>query len=181
MAKIHVKKGDNVMIIAGKDKGKTGKILLVNPHDSTVIVEGAGFVVKHKKPKSAQDKGGVIKKEGKIHSSNVQIIDPTTKKPTRVGKAVIDGKKVRVGRKSGASLDVNVVSNKKAVKKAADKKAAETTPVKAETASKKQTKSTSAKTAGKPAAAKTTAATTKKTTTGTRSTKQTPQVRNQER
>lgn len=194
MAKIHVKKGDNVMVIAGKDKGKTGKVLQVNTADSTVIVEGVAFVVKHQKPKSAQDKGGVIKREGKIHSSNVQIIDPVTKVPTRVGKAVIDGKKVRVGRKSGASLDVNVVSNKKAVKKVAEKKvadkkvsetAAEKT-VKTETAAKKETKTTStkttsAKTTSKPAAAKATAATTKKaTTTGSR-TKQTTQVRNQER
>lgn len=118
MAKLHVKKGDTVLVIAGKDKGKVGKVLSVNPSDSTVVVEGVNFIVKHKKARSANDKGGVIKKEGKIHSSNVQIIDPVTKKATRVYHKEIDGKKVRVS-KDGNVLDTAFVAKKA---KKADKK-----------------------------------------------------------
>lgn len=176
MAKLHVKKGDNVLVIAGKDKGKTGKILLVNPSDASVVVEGVNFIVKHKKAKNAQDKGGVIKKEGKINTSNVQIIDPTTKKATRVYHKLVDGKMVRVA-KSGAVLDSAYVA-KKAAKKATEKKvvATEEKPA-AKTAAKRVAKSkeTVAKTTKD--AAKTTSA---KATTTTR-TKTTNKARGQER
>ncbi len=130
MAKMHVKKGDNVVIIAGKDKGKTGKVLVVDPSTSTVIVEGVNLQVKHKKPRSAQDKGGIIKKEGKIHSSNVQILDPKTKQPTRVGYSVIDGKRVRTSKVSGVSLDVAVAVKKATKKSSSDKEEKVTKEVK---------------------------------------------------
>lgn len=176
MAKLHVKKGDNVVVIAGKDKGKTGKILLVNPTDSTVVVEGVNFIVKHKKARSANDKGGVIKKEGKISSSNVQVIDPVTKKATRVYHKLVDGKMVRVS-KDGNVLDTAYVAKK--VSKKADKKEekavkeVEVKPAKKATA-KTETATKTAK------ATKEVAKTTSAKTTSTR-TKTVTKVRNQER
>lgn len=159
MAKLHVKKGDTVLVIAGKDKGKTGKVLLASPSESTVVVEGVNFIVKHKKARNAQDKGGVMKKEGKLSASNVQIIDPTTQKATRVYHKLVDGKMVRVS-KAGTVLDTAYVAKK--AKKASEKKVAqatETKEVKAKTATKSAAKSTKevAKTAetAKPASTRT--------------------------
>lgn len=162
MAKLHVKKGDNVLVIAGKDKGKIGKILSVNPSDSTVVVEGVNIITKHKKARSAQDKGGIIKQEGKIHSSNVQVIDPTTKRPTRISHKIVDGKKVRVSKHSDTVLDANNALKK--VKKSAEK--AEK-PVKAETVKETEKKETAKKAAPKTAATKPAA---KKATTATKAT-----------
>ena len=122
MAKLHVKKGDNVVVIAGKDKGKVGKVLVASPSDNTVVVEGVNFIVKHKKPRSVEDKGGIIKKEGAFSASNVQLLDSSAKKATRVYNKVVDGKKVRIS-KSGNVLDTVFV--KKSAKKA-DAKVAET-------------------------------------------------------
>jgi len=181
MAKLNVKKGDNVIVIAGKDKGKTGKILSVNPSDSTVIVEGVNIIVKHKKAKSAQDKGGIIKKEAKIHSSNVQIIDPTTKIPTRVAHSVIDGKKVRISKKSGAVLDVEYSKKqaKKSEKKSETASAGETVkPVKQ--AAKPSAKTTKEKITAKTKMTGKEKSESKKTVTTARA-KNTPRVRNQER
>lgn len=162
MAKLHVKKGDNVLVIAGKDKGKIGKILSVNPSDSTVVVEGVNIITKHKKARSAQDKGGIIKQEGKIHSSNVQVIDPTTKRPTRIAHKIVDGKKVRVSKHSDTVLDAKIALKK--VKKSAEK--AEK-PVKAETVKQTEKKETAAKAAPKAAAEKPAA---KKAATATKAT-----------
>lgn len=120
MAKLHVKKGDTVVVIAGKDKGKTGKILNAMPSENAVIVEKVNIINKHKKPKNAQDKGGIIKKEGKIDASNVQILCSACKKATRVANNVVDGKKVRICKVCGASLD-KAVSIKKSTKKPATK------------------------------------------------------------
>ena len=69
-----IKRGDNVLVIAGKDKGKSGKVLAVDPTKNTVVVSGVNIISKHKKARSAEDKGGIIKKENKIDASNVQII-----------------------------------------------------------------------------------------------------------
>ena len=94
---LNVKKGDNVLVIAGKDKGKTGKVLVAMPADNSVVVAGVNIIAKHKKPRSANDKGGIIKKENKIDASNVQIICPICNKATRINHVEKDGKKIRTG------------------------------------------------------------------------------------
>ena len=89
---------------AGNDKGKTGKVLSVLTEKDRVIVEGVNLVSKHTKPNSKQPQGGIIKQEAAIHISNVNLIDPASSKPTRVGFKVEDGKKVRVAKKSGQEI-----------------------------------------------------------------------------
>ena len=89
---------------SGNDKGKTGKVLSVLTEKDRVIVEGVNLVSKHTKPNSKQPQGGIIKQEGAIHISNVNLIDPASSKPTRVGFKVEDGKKVRVAKKSGQEI-----------------------------------------------------------------------------
>ncbi|KHD85728.1 50S ribosomal protein L24 [Bacillus ginsengihumi] len=102
---MHVKKGDKVMVISGKDKGKTGTILAAFPKKDRVIVEGVNVVKKHSKPSQANPQGGIFDKEAPIHVSNVMVVDPKTNEPTRIGYQVVDGKKVRVAKKSGEVLD----------------------------------------------------------------------------
>ena len=123
MAKFNVKRGDNVLVLAGKDNGKTGKILVSYPKENRVVVEGVNIVTKAKKPKSAQDKGGIIKEEAPIDASNVMVICPACGKATRVAHSVVDGKKVRTCKKCGASLDA--VKAKKVAKKEKSKAKAE--------------------------------------------------------
>jgi large subunit ribosomal protein L24 len=103
--KMHVKSGDNVMVISGKDKGKKGRILKVFPKTGRVIVEGVNMVKKHTRPNAANPQGGIVTQEAAIDSSNVMIIDPKTGEPTRIGHKFVDGKKVRVAKKSGEILD----------------------------------------------------------------------------
>ncbi|MER2259010.1 MAG: 50S ribosomal protein L24 [Priestia megaterium] len=98
---MHVKKGDKVMVISGKDKGKTGVILTAYPKKDRVLVEGVNIIKKHLKPNQANPQGGIVSQEAAIHVSNVMLIDPKTGEPTRVGYKVEDGKKVRVAKKSG--------------------------------------------------------------------------------
>ncbi|MFF2754681.1 50S ribosomal protein L24 [Psychrobacillus sp. NPDC058041] len=98
---MHVKKGDKVKVISGKDKGKTGVILSAFPKKDRVLVEGVNIVKKHMKPNQANQQGGIVSQEAAIHVSNVMLIDPKTGEPTRVGSKVEDGKKVRVAKKSG--------------------------------------------------------------------------------
>jgi len=102
---MHVKKGDKVMVISGKDKGKTGNILAAFPKQSRVLVEGINIVKKHAKPSQENPQGGIISQEAPIHVSNVMPIDPKSGKPTRVGYKEENGKKVRVAKKSGEVLD----------------------------------------------------------------------------
>ncbi len=102
---MHVKKGDKVMVISGKDKGKQGIILEAFPKKDRVVVEGVNIVKKHAKPSQVNPQGGIIETEAAIHVSNVMPIDPKTGEPTRVGYTVVDGKKVRVAKKSGETLD----------------------------------------------------------------------------
>ncbi|AXI38662.1 50S ribosomal protein L24 [Bacillaceae bacterium ZC4] len=102
---MHVKKGDKVMVIAGKDKGKQGVILAAYPKKNRVLVEGVNIVKKHAKPSQDNTQGGIISKEAPIHVSNVMPLDPKTGEPTRVGYKIVDGKKVRVAKKSGEILD----------------------------------------------------------------------------
>ncbi|MFT8319546.1 MAG: 50S ribosomal protein L24 [Bacillus sp. (in: firmicutes)] len=102
---MHVKKGDKVMVISGKDKGKTGVVLAAFPKKSRVLVEGINIVKKHSKPSQLNPQGGINDQEAAIHVSNVMPIDPKTGEPTRVGTTTVDGKKVRVAKKSGEILD----------------------------------------------------------------------------
>ena len=104
MKKLHIKKGDTVYVNAGNDKGKTGKVLSVNPSKDRAIVEGINMVSKHTKPNAANPQGGIIKQEAGIHVSNLQLIDPESGKPTRVGHKVVDGKKIRYAKKSGEEI-----------------------------------------------------------------------------
>lgn len=105
MAHMHVKKGDKVQIISGKDKGKQGVILQAIPAKNRVVVEGVNVVKKHSKPSQLNPQGGIVEQEAAIHVSNVMPLDPKTNEPTRVGYKVENGKKVRIAKKSGESLD----------------------------------------------------------------------------
>ncbi|HEU4965568.1 MAG TPA: 50S ribosomal protein L24 [Bacilli bacterium] len=106
MAKLHVKKGDTVLVISGKDKGKKGQILAAYPADNRVLVEGVNIVKRHTRPNQANPQGGIIEKEAPVHASNVMIVDPKTGEATRVGKKILnDGTKVRYAKKSGETLD----------------------------------------------------------------------------
>ncbi|AKU26863.1 50S ribosomal protein L24 [Geobacillus sp. DSP4a] len=102
---MHVKKGDKVQVISGKDKGKQGVILAAFPKKNRVIVEGVNIVKKHSKPSQANPQGGIIEKEAPIHVSKVMPLDPKTGEPTRIGYKIVDGKKVRYAKKSGEILD----------------------------------------------------------------------------
>ncbi|MBR6347002.1 MAG: 50S ribosomal protein L24 [Bacteroidales bacterium] len=104
MKKFHIKKGDTVYVNTGNDKGKTGKVLEVLRDRDRVIVEGVNMVSKHTKPSAQHPQGGIIKQEASIHISNVQLIDPETSKPTRVGYKEVEGKKVRYAKKSGQEI-----------------------------------------------------------------------------
>src|SRR5690554_2000764 len=102
---MHVKKGDKVKVITGKDKGKEGVILEAFPKKQRVVVEGVNEVKKHAKPSQDNPQGGILTQEAAIHVSNVMPVDPKTGEPTRVGYEVRDGKKVRIAKKSGEPLD----------------------------------------------------------------------------
>jgi large subunit ribosomal protein L24 len=106
MAIAHVRKGDTVMVVAGKERGKKGKVLRVIPEKGRVVVERLNLIKKHQRPTQKVRQGGIIEREGSIHLSNVMLVDPSSDKPTRVGmRALADGKKVRVARRSGEMLD----------------------------------------------------------------------------
>ena len=105
MKKLNVKKDDTVVVIAGKDKGAKGKILVSLPQEERVIVQNANMVTRHKKPRRQGEPGGRIKQEGTIHASNVMLICPKCSKATRVGHAFEGDKKVRVCKKCGKSID----------------------------------------------------------------------------
>ncbi|WP_126424802.1 50S ribosomal protein L24 [Brevibacillus marinus] len=103
---MHVKKGDTVIVIAGKDKGKKGRVLAAYPKKERVLVEGINLVKKHTRPSQSNPQGGIVTQEAPIHVSNVSLIDPKTGKPTRIGYKVLEnGKKVRVAKKSGEIID----------------------------------------------------------------------------
>lgn len=102
--KFKVKKGDKVVVLTGKDKGKTGEIVRLITADNKVVVRGVNVQTKHKKP-SQVSAGGLDKIEAPIHISNVALIDPKSKKATRVGYKTVGDKKVRIARKSGEAID----------------------------------------------------------------------------
>ncbi len=105
MPKMKIKKGDNVVVITGRDKGKAGEVLRVLPAERRLIVQGIHIARRHTKPRMG-DPGGIVDKELTIHVSNVAHIDPQSGKPTRVGyKTLDDGRKVRIARRSGEVLD----------------------------------------------------------------------------
>lgn len=100
-----IKKDDSVIVISGKDKGKTGKIMKAIPSEQKVIVSGVNIRKVHEKARKQGQKGQVIEKSLPIHVSNVMIVDPKTNKRTRIGKKEVGGKNVRVAKKSGITID----------------------------------------------------------------------------
>jgi large subunit ribosomal protein L24 len=106
-----IKTDDEVIVIGGKDRGKRGKVLRVDPKKNRVYVEGLNMIKRHQRPRQvagaqrAEEVGGVIEKEGPIHISNVMLVDPREGKPTRLGVEVADGKRFRIARRSGTRID----------------------------------------------------------------------------
>jgi large subunit ribosomal protein L24 len=110
MAKLKIRRDDTVIVIGGKDRGKVGKVLHVDPKKQKVLVEGLNMVKRHQRPQQVRDAqraetvGGVIEKPGPIHISNVMLVDPKDSKPTRVGVVREDGQRHRVAKRSGTQL-----------------------------------------------------------------------------
>jgi large subunit ribosomal protein L24 len=104
MASLKIKKGDKVVVLSGKDKGKHGEVTKAMPKDGKVVVSGINLITRHVKPTQANPQGGKQQSEAPLHVSNVAIEDPKTGKPTRVRFEIKDGKKVRVAVKSGQVL-----------------------------------------------------------------------------
>jgi large subunit ribosomal protein L24 len=106
-ASLKIRRDDEVVVISGKDRGKTGRVLRVEPKKQRVYVEGLNIVKRHQKPSALNPnaQAGVIEREGPIHISNVALVDPKDKKPTRVGIKREDGKRFRVARRSGQQID----------------------------------------------------------------------------
>ena len=102
---MHVKTGDKVKVLSGKDRGKQGTVLEAFPKKERVVVEGVNMVKIHAQPSQDNPQGGILNQEAPIHVSNVLPIDPKTGEPTRVGYEIRDGKKVRIAKKSGEPLD----------------------------------------------------------------------------
>ena len=106
-----IKTGDQVIVVGGKDRGKKGKVLRVDPAKNRLYVEGLNIIKRHQKPQQvagaqrAEQVGGVIEKEGPIHVSNVMLADPKDGKPTRIGVEIEDGKRYRVAKRSGTRID----------------------------------------------------------------------------
>ena len=99
--KLKIKKNDNVVVLAGNDKGKKGRVIEVLVNDGRVLVEGVNIISRHTKPNAANPNGGIVKKEAPIHISNVALVDPKSGTATRVGRKVENGKIVRIAKKSG--------------------------------------------------------------------------------
>ncbi len=105
MSKLHIKKGDNVYVLSGEDRGKTGRVLKVIVNKQRAIVEGINYVTKATKPNAKHPQGGLVKMEAPVHISNLSLIDPKTGKPTRIGRRRNDeGKLVRYAKKSGEEI-----------------------------------------------------------------------------
>lgn len=100
-----IRKNDSVMIMAGKERGKIGKVIRVIPSEDRAVVERLNMVKRHRKPRGPQDTGGIVEKEAPVHLSNLMLIDPQDGRPTRVGFTVADGRKLRVSRRTGNVLD----------------------------------------------------------------------------
>src|SRR5215207_5557576 len=102
-----IRKNDQVIVRAGKDRGKKGRVLSVVPGKNRLVVEGVNMIKRHTRPNPQKNiKGGIVEREASIHASNVMLLDPDTNEPTRVGiKTLPDGRRVRIGRKSGTVVD----------------------------------------------------------------------------
>ena len=105
LVKLHVKKGDTVVVLSGKDKGKQGKILSALPRAGKVIVEGVNKVKRHSKPSLKVPQGGIISKEMPLHACKVQLLCPACNKPTRIAHKQVNGKNARVCKKCGEVID----------------------------------------------------------------------------
>jgi large subunit ribosomal protein L24 len=99
-----IRKGDKVVILAGKDKGRTGEVVQVMPKEDKAVVRGINMIARHQK-QSASQEGGIVRKEAPLHLSNIAIADPKDSKPTRVGFELRDGKKVRIAKRSGEVIN----------------------------------------------------------------------------
>lgn len=105
--KVHVKKGDTVAVIAGKEKGKKGKVLHTMPKQQRVIVEALNMITRHERPSQRNPQGGMVQREGPIHASNLKVICTKCNQPTRVGARMLeDGSKVRTCKKCSEIIDV---------------------------------------------------------------------------
>ncbi|MBQ1780794.1 MAG: 50S ribosomal protein L24 [Bacteroidales bacterium] len=105
MSKLHIKKGDMVYVNAGEDKGKTGRVLKVDIEKQRAIVEGVNMMSKSAKPSAKHPQGGIVKQEAPIHISNLNVLDPKTNKPTRIGRRLGEnGKLVRFSKSSGEEI-----------------------------------------------------------------------------
>jgi len=103
--KLHIKKGDTVIVITGESKGQKGRVLEIDRDKDKAIVEGVNLVSKHTKPNAKAPQGGIIKKEASVHISNLMLVDPTTGKPARIGRKLNDKNKlVRYSKKSGEEI-----------------------------------------------------------------------------
>lgn len=105
MAAAKIKKGDKVVVLSGKDKGRTGEVTRVIPSDGKLVVAGVNIAARHRKPTQANPQGGIERSEAPLHISKVAIADPKSGKPTRVRFEIKDGKKVRVAVKSGETIN----------------------------------------------------------------------------
>ncbi len=149
-----VKKGDNVLVITGKDKGKTGKVTDVSPKSNKVLVDGINIVTKHQKARKQDEKSQIVKKNAPIEASNVMVVCPNCGKATRVAHSEVGGKKVRTCKKCSGALDKEFVkvAKKEAKKETAKKETAvKAEPAKKETAEKKETVKKTTTAAKKPA------------------------------
>jgi large subunit ribosomal protein L24 len=104
MSKLHIKKGDVVYVNTGVDRGKTGRVVKVLVEKQRALVEGINMVTKHAKPSAKNPQGGIVKMEAPIHISNLNVVDPKSGKPTRIGRKEVDGKLVRYSKKSGEEI-----------------------------------------------------------------------------
>jgi large subunit ribosomal protein L24 len=108
---LKIRKDDTVKVISGKDRGRTGRVLRVDPKHDRLFVEGLNIVKRHTKPRTlrdtqrAQEVGGIVEREGPIHISNVMLVDPESNRPTRVGVSRDGGRRVRVAKRSGKEID----------------------------------------------------------------------------
>ena len=105
MAKMHIKKGDNVIVLSGDDKGVQGEVIAVSPEEGKVIVKDVNIIHKHVKPRRQGESGGIVDAEGAVYASNVAIYCPDCKKGVRVKHEIVDGKKIRVCAKCGKKFD----------------------------------------------------------------------------
>lgn len=102
--KMNIKRGDNVIVLSGKDAGKTGEVLTAMPAEGKVVVKGINIQSRHTKPQRQGDEGGIIQKEGALYACKVMLVCPKCSKPTRVGHKFVDGKKVRACKKCGEEI-----------------------------------------------------------------------------